>query len=67
MKSNVNFFLDEDSEVRCLVEKLPIGDHWIVKIGEVKYDTFHTFVTFFAETEKQARQILKAWKQEALV
>ena len=67
MKSNINIHLDEDSEVRCLVEKLEFDNSWIVQIGEVKHDTFFTLVTFFADTEKQARQILKAWKQEALV
>jgi len=58
-----SFFLGEDDHVQIRIEQLN-EETWTVDIGEVKYNSFYTFITLFAKSEKQAKNILKLWKEK---
>ena len=62
ISNNTSFWLIEDDDIRIRIEQLN-EDTWTVDIGEVRYDHFYTFVTFFARSEKQAQNFLKVWKE----
>ena len=64
IRTDVSFFLDEDDTIMSTIEQLRDNDNvWIVKLGKVSHGTFFTLVSFFANSEKQARKILKVWEE----
>jgi len=58
-----SYFLNEDDHVQIRIEQLN-EETWTVEIGEVIYGSFYTFITFFAKSEKQAKNVLKLWKEK---
>ena len=63
ISANTSFFLEEDDQIQVRIEQLK-EDLWTVDIGEVRYDHFYTFITFFAKSEKQAQNFRKVWKEK---
>ena len=63
ISTGTNFFLEEDDQIRVRIEQLNDGT-WTVDIGQIRYDRFYGFITFFAKSEKQAQNVLKLWKQK---
>ena len=58
-----SFFLEEDDEIQIRIEQLN-EDTWTVDIGQIRHNRFYGFITFFAKSEKQARSVLKLWKEK---
>lgn len=58
-----SYFLSEDDHIQIRIEQLN-EETWTVDIGEVLYDHFYPIVTFFAKSEKQAKNVLKLWKKK---
>ena len=63
ISTNTSFWLKEEDEIQIRIEQLN-EETWTVDIGEVRYDHFYTFVTFFAKSEKQAQNLRKVWKEK---
>jgi len=58
-----SFFLEEDDNIKVRIEQLN-EDTWTVDIGQIRHNSFYGFITFFAKSEKQARSVLKLWKEK---
>lgn len=58
-----SFFLEEDDNIKVRIEQLN-EDTWTVDIGQIRHNRFYGFITFFAKSEKQARSVLKLWKEK---
>ncbi len=60
--TSTTFHLQEDQKVQIQIEQL--GEKtWVATIGEVRNDIFFGFVTFFAKSEEQARDIVRVWER----
>lgn len=63
ISNSTSFWLKEDDDIRIRIKQLN-EETWAVDIGEIRYDSFYTFVTFFARSEEQAQNFLKVWKEK---
>lgn len=65
ISQSTGFFLEEDDNIQIRIEQLN-EDTWTVDIGQIRHDSFFSFVTFFARSEKQAQNIRKVWKEKVV-
>ena len=63
ISTTTSFFLQEDDQIQVRIEQLN-EDTWTVDIGQIRYDNFYGFITFFAKSEKQAQNLRKVWKEK---
>jgi len=66
ISQKTSIFLEEDDDIQIRIEQLN-EDTWTVEIGQIRYDSFFAFVSFFTKSEKQAQNIRKVWKEKAEV